>query len=113
LQRAAPQAKRQIGQDHSANRADNELDFWSGICYGICHEHGTQGQTLSQWPQSGRAYPREFELPGDSATIRKEDGRLIIEPAMPGSLLEFLATLEPIEETIGPIDDLPAEPVDL
>ena len=50
--------------------------------------------------------PREFELPGDEATMRKDGDRLIIEPKdKKKSLLELLATLEPIEEDFGPIDD--------
>ena len=57
--------------------------------------------------------PREFELPGVEATMRKEGDRLIIEPAKRRSLLEFLATLEPVEETIGEIEDLPPDPVDI
>lgn len=57
--------------------------------------------------------PREFELPGKNAIMRKEGERLIIEPEKRGSLLEFLATLEPIEETIGEIEDFPPDPVDL
>jgi antitoxin VapB len=57
--------------------------------------------------------PREFELPGADAIMRKEGGRLIIEAAPPKSLLALLATLEPIEDDFAPIDDLPAEPVNL
>jgi antitoxin VapB len=57
--------------------------------------------------------PREMELRGNEATIRKEGDRLIIEPVEPSSLLALLATLEPLDEDIGPIDDLPLDPVDL
>jgi antitoxin VapB len=57
--------------------------------------------------------PREFELPGDDAIIRKEVERLIIEPAPPRSLLALLATLAPIEEDFPPIRDLLREPVEL
>jgi antitoxin VapB len=57
--------------------------------------------------------PREFELPGQDATIRKEGDRLVIEPAPPRSLLAVLATLEPIEEEFPAIDELPHAPVDL
>lgn len=57
--------------------------------------------------------PREFELPGEDAIIRKEEGRLIIEPAPPPSLLALLATLEPIDDDFGDIPDSPPEPVDL
>lgn len=57
--------------------------------------------------------PREFELPGEEAIMRKEGERLIIEPAPKKSLLAFLATLEPIDEEFPPIEDKPPEPVDL
>ena len=57
--------------------------------------------------------PREFELPGTEAIMRKEGDRLVIEPAKRKSLLEWLATLEPIEEEFPPIDDPPPEPFEL
>ena len=57
--------------------------------------------------------PREFELPGEDAIIRKEGQRLIIEPAPPKSLLAILATLQTLDEEFPPIDNSPAEPVDL
>jgi antitoxin VapB len=57
--------------------------------------------------------PREFELPGEDATIRKEGDRLVIEPAPPRSLLALLATLKPIDEEFPAIDELPHTPVDL
>jgi antitoxin VapB len=50
--------------------------------------------------------PREFELPGEHAIIRKEGERLIIEPALPKSLLALPATLGPLEEDFPPIADL-------
>jgi antitoxin VapB len=56
--------------------------------------------------------PREFELPGEDAVMRKEGDKLIIEPAPRKSLLALLATLEPIEEDFGEIEDLPPDPVD-
>jgi antitoxin VapB len=57
--------------------------------------------------------PREFELPGEEAIIRKEGDRLIIEPTPKKSLLALLATLEPIGDELPPIEDKPPEPVDL
>ncbi len=57
--------------------------------------------------------PREFELPGEEAVMRKEGERLIIEPVRKKSLLALLATLEPIDEEFPPIEDKPPEPVDL
>lgn len=57
--------------------------------------------------------PREFELPGNEAVIRKEGERLIIEPVEPKSLLAVLATLQPLDEEFPPIRELPVEPVEL
>jgi len=57
--------------------------------------------------------PREFELPGEDAVMRKEGSRLIIEPAPPKSLLALLATLPTLDEEFAPIEDLPPGPVDL
>jgi antitoxin VapB len=57
--------------------------------------------------------PREFELPGEYAIMRKEGGKLIIELAPPKSLLAILATLSPIDEDFPPIDDPVPDPVNL
>jgi antitoxin VapB len=57
--------------------------------------------------------PREFELPGEEAILRKEGDRLILEPSVPASLLAVLATLEPLEDTFPPVPDLPIDDVDL
>ena len=57
--------------------------------------------------------PREFELPGEDAVVRKEGDRLIVEAAQPRSLLAYLATLEPLDEEFPPIEELSYEPVDL
>jgi antitoxin VapB len=66
--------------------------------------------------QNGRSQavriPREFELPGNEAIMRKEGGRLIIEPAPPRSLRAVLAGMTPIEEDFGPIEDPVPEPLD-
>ena len=57
--------------------------------------------------------PREFELPGEDAVMRKKGNRLIIEPAAPRSLLALLATLPALDEGFAPIDDLPPDDVAL
>ncbi len=57
--------------------------------------------------------PRDFELPGEDAIMRKEGDRLVIEAARSKSLLDWLATLEPLEEGIGEIEDRPPDPVAL
>jgi antitoxin VapB len=57
--------------------------------------------------------PREFELPGDEATLRREGDTLVLEPLKRPSLLALLATLKPLKEDFPAIDDYPPEPVDL
>jgi antitoxin VapB len=56
--------------------------------------------------------PREFELPGDQAIIRKQGDQLIIEPVKRQPLLELLATLHPLDEDFPRIEELPIEQVD-
>lgn len=60
-----------------------------------------------------RLIPREFELSGEHAILRKEGERLIIQPAPPRSLLALLATLQPIDDEFPPIPELPMDSVDL
>lgn len=58
--------------------------------------------------------PKEFELPGNEAVLRQEEGgRLVIEPARKETLLEVLDRLEPVDEPWPEIDDPLPEPVDL
>ncbi|MFB1489604.1 MULTISPECIES: antitoxin [unclassified Thiocapsa] len=57
--------------------------------------------------------PRDFELPGKEALIRKDGDRLIIEPAPPPRLLAVLATLDPIDDTFPDIHDTAPDPVKL
>ena len=54
--------------------------------------------------------PRDLELPGRAATLRKEGPRLIVEPLAGPSLLEVLAKLKPIDEEFLRISRPPAEP---
>ena len=60
--------------------------------------------------------PKEFELPGREATIRKVGDRLILEPARRKSLLQVLAAMTPlgpdeafpdVDETLAPLDEDP------
>lgn len=60
--------------------------------------------------------PREFELPGEDAFIRKEGDRLVIEPRPTRSLREainWLRAQPPLgpEDDLPQIDDAPPEPV--
>ncbi len=57
--------------------------------------------------------PREFELPGEDAIMRREGNRLIIESAAPTSLFALLATFDDSDEDFPEIEDPPPEPVDL
>ncbi|MBX3482301.1 AbrB/MazE/SpoVT family DNA-binding domain-containing protein [Phenylobacterium sp.] len=57
--------------------------------------------------------PREFELPGEDAIIRRDGDKLIIEAAPPRSLLAILAQLDPIEDSFAEVDDPPPAPVSL
>jgi antitoxin VapB len=57
--------------------------------------------------------PREFELQGDEAIIRREGDRLIIEPVQTGGLLAVLSRLQPLDvdfpdadESLPPLDDV-------
>jgi antitoxin VapB len=58
--------------------------------------------------------PQEFALAGEDALMRREDdGRLVIEPLPPRSLLALLAKLKPVADEFPDIADLPADPVSL
>ena len=89
---------------------------WVDICHGICHKLAMSERYVKLF-KNGRnqavRIPREFELPGENAIIRKEGQRLIIEAVPPKSLLAVLATLPTLDEDFPPIEDLPAESVDL
>ena len=57
--------------------------------------------------------PRQFELPGNEAIMRKEGEHLVIEPVAKRSLLEVLASLEPLKESFPLIDDVAPDSIDL
>jgi antitoxin VapB len=57
--------------------------------------------------------PRDLELPGREALLRREGHRLILEPIPRVSLLSVLAALKPLDEDFPPIEPLTAEPLDL
>ena len=63
--------------------------------------------------------PAEFELPGDRVLIRREGGKLIIEPmTKPTNMIELLAEWKK-EAPLGPedqfpeIEDMPAKPEEI
>jgi len=57
--------------------------------------------------------PREFELEGNEAVIRKEGGRLIIESVIKTGLAALLASWKPLDEDFPEIDDTPVTPEDI
>ena len=50
--------------------------------------------------------PREFELPGEDAVMRKEGDRLVIEPRSKPTLAEVIDWLRQ-QPPLGPEDDFP------
>ncbi|HLZ78898.1 MAG TPA: hypothetical protein VKQ09_06120 [Sphingomonas sp.] len=62
-----------------------------GICCGICRGAHMNIERHVKLFKNGRSQavriPREFELPGEDAIMRKEGSRIIIEPAPLPSLL--------------------------
>ena len=59
--------------------------------------------------------PKDFELPGDEAIIRKEGARLIVKPLKHPSLLALLSTLETLDEDFSDVDKglLPPDDIEL
>ena len=49
--------------------------------------------------------PRDFELDGNEATIRRDGERLVIEPVTKGRLLDLLARLRPLQEDFPDVDE--------
>lgn len=57
--------------------------------------------------------PKEYELPGKEATIRRDGRRLVIEPVgRKPNLLEVLAAMQPSAEPFPDMDDPFPEPVE-
>jgi antitoxin VapB len=58
--------------------------------------------------------PRDLELPGDEAILRKDKaGRLVLEPVHRNRLSALAEKWAPLDEEFPEIEDLPAEPVEL
>jgi len=57
--------------------------------------------------------PREFELPGNDAIMRKDGNTLIIEAVPPRSLLALLATLETLDDDFPPIVDSASDKIEI
>lgn len=77
---------------------------------------GIMGERYVKLFRNGRnqavRIPREFELPGHEAILRKEGQRLIIEPVPPKSLLAVLESLPTLDEDFPGLEDRPATPAD-
>jgi antitoxin VapB len=82
-----------------------------------CHPDAVNAYRHIKLLKNGRnqavRIPREFELPGEDAIIRREGDKLIIEAAPPPSLLALLADLAPIDESFPDIEDPPPSPVSI
>jgi antitoxin VapB len=57
--------------------------------------------------------PREFQLPGEDALMRKDGLRLIIGPVGATSLVALLKTLSPIDDDFAPVAELPTDSIHL
>jgi antitoxin VapB len=94
----------------------------ASICSGIGRSSGwedaVQNERIVRLFRNGRnqavRIPRDLELPGSEALLRKEGDRLIVEPMARPSLLELLSSWAPLDEEFPEIDDLePIEDVNL
>lgn len=57
--------------------------------------------------------PKEFELPGTDAIMRRVGNTLVIEPPRKKTLVEALEEFGPVGEDFPEIADTPPEPVTL
>ena len=53
--------------------------------------------------------PREFEMEGTEALMRKEGERLILTPIRKNRLLDLLASWEPLDEVLPDLEDSPPQ----
>jgi antitoxin VapB len=108
-----------VDQDRVARKWTIAIDRSESLAYALPYAKGIlmPAERRVKLFKNGRnqavRIPREFELPGEDAIMRKEGERLIIEPVPRKSLLELLATFEQIDEDFPEIDDPPPEPFSL
>ena len=67
-------------------------------------EHDRRVRLFRNGRNQALRIPRDLELEGDEAILRKEGDRLIVEPVRKGRLLALLSTMEPLEESFPDID---------
>lgn len=69
-------------------------------------------QLIKEGTQQTLLIPSEFNLSATKFTIREEDGKFILEPIKEQSLIEFLSSLEDLEEDFPDIEDNDLLPLD-
>jgi antitoxin VapB len=84
-----------------------------GICLGGLVILERQVRLFRNGRNQALRIPRDLELPGRAATLRKEGSRLIVEPVAGPSLLAVLAKLKPLDEEMPRIARRAAEPVEI
>ncbi len=103
----------------TSNVAYESCTPYASLCFGIgqSREPEMNAERHVKLFRNGRnqalRIPREMELPGSDAVIRKEGNRLIVEPLAKPSLLAVLATLEPLHVEFPEIDEFPVDDVEL
>ena len=104
--------------DVSASACENVTDLCS-ICLAYAMVPGgrvnleRQVRSVRNGRNQALRIPRDLELPGRVATLRKEGPRLVVEPVAAPSLLEVLAKLKPLDDTVPPMPRPEAEPIEL
>jgi antitoxin VapB len=100
------------------------FDFFPVLAYAAAYAEGKEVIPMIRSQQHVRLFrngrnqavriPKEFEMDGDEAVIRKEGNRLVLEPLKKSGLLAILAELEPmddafpdVDESLLPLDDVP------
>jgi len=108
-----------FGQTGFCAWLDARIQQASALAYAsCCGDDSMQAERHVRLFRNGRnqalRIPREFELPGNEAVLRRDGDRLVIEPVKrKRNLLEILATLEPLDETLPEIDDPPVAGEDI
>ncbi len=105
--RRDPAVKRAIWRD--------VIDCSISLAYAKAYAIHVENQNMAELERHVRLFrngrnqalriPREFELKGQEAIIRKEGDRLIVEPIRKGRLLALLNTLEPLDERFPDVDE--------
>lgn len=75
--------------------------------------HGRRVSLFRNGRSQALRIPKDFEFLEKEVIVRKEGERLIVEAEKPRDLFAWLKTLEPLDETIGEIEDLPPEDVEI